>query len=311
VRVIESFMTDRMHNASFGLLTETLVLSPNNTRAIPPLGLNDRLVLNYNQQQVDVLVDVTSKITLRGGHRYVWGDATVRAGQLNQFTGLEASELKRHVGLAGLTVRPLQKLYVSADYEGASSDRSYFRTSLYDYQKAKLRARYQLFGTLSLQAQMSFLSNENPSPGVNYEFFSRDTTFSAQWMPAGGKRISITADYSRSTLRSDINYLVPQQLSLPERSFYRDNGHTATTLVDVVLPGSGAFKPRISLGGSLFVSAGSRPTSYYQPIAKLSLPIQKHVYWNTEWRWFGYSEPFYAFEGFRAHAFMTGVRLVR
>ena len=28
--------------------------------------------------------DLTSKITLRGGYRYVWGDATVLAGQLSQ-----------------------------------------------------------------------------------------------------------------------------------------------------------------------------------------------------------------------------------
>ena len=258
-----------------------------------------------------MLVDLTSKITLRGGHRYVWGDAAVRSGQLNQFTALESGEMKRQVGLAGFTIRPVQKLYVSADYEGGSSDSSYFRTSLYDYQKAKLRARYQVFGNLSLQAQFGFMSNENPSPGVKYDFYSRDTTVSAQWTPAGGKRITLTADYSRSTLRSDINYLVPQQLSLAERSFYRDNAHTASSLLDVVLPGSGTFKPRLSLGGSLFVSSGSRPTSYYQPMAKLSLPIQKHVYWNTEWRWFGFSEPYYTYEAFRAHAFMTGLRLVK
>lgn len=311
LRIIESFMTDRLHNASFGLLTETLLLAPNGSRTLAPFGLNDRLVLNYNQQQVDVLFDLTSKITLRGGHRYVWGDATVRAGQLSSIGPLESGEVNRQVGLAGFTVRPLQKLFVSADYEGASSERSYFRTSLYDYQRAKLRARYQLFGNLSLQAQFGFLSNENPSPGIRYEFFSRDTSLSAQWMPAGGKRFTLTADYSRSTLRSDINYLVPQQLSLSERSFYRDNAHTATSLLDVVLPGSGTFQPRVSLGGSLFVSTGSRPTSYYQPIAKLSLPIQKHVYWNTEWRWFGFGENIYSYEAFRVHSFMTGLRLVK
>lgn len=311
LRVIESFMTDRMHNAGFGALTETLLLSANSSRALAPFGANDRLVLNYNQQQVDVILDVTSRITLRGGHRYVWGDATARAGQLSAIGELESSELKRQVGLAGFTVRPVKKLFLSADYEGGSSDSSYFRTSLYDYQKAKLRARFQAFGNLSLQAQFGFLSNENPSPGVNYDFYSRDTTVSAMWTPNGGKRLSLTADYSRSTMRSDISYRVPQQLSVFDRSFYRDNAHVASSLLDVVLPGSGAFKPRVSMGGSLFVSSGSRPTSYYQPMAKLSLPIEKHVYWNTEWRWFGFSEPFYSYEGFRAHAFMTGLRLVK
>ena len=30
----------------------------------------------YNQVEFDVLFDVTSKLTLRGGYRYVWGDSS-------------------------------------------------------------------------------------------------------------------------------------------------------------------------------------------------------------------------------------------
>ena len=36
-------------------------------------------------------------------------------------------DLKRNVGLAGATVRPWQKLSLNVDYEGASTDRNYFR----------------------------------------------------------------------------------------------------------------------------------------------------------------------------------------
>jgi hypothetical protein len=62
------------------------------------------------------------------------------------------------VGLAGLTFRPWQKLSVNLDYEGASSDRIYFRTSLNDYYKLRARARYQVAASLMLQANFQVLT---------------------------------------------------------------------------------------------------------------------------------------------------------
>ena len=67
--------------------------------------------------------------------------------------------------------------------------------------------------------------------------------------------------------------------------------------MDVELPHLNGGK--LTAGGSLFISSGSRPTRYYQPLARLSLPLQKHVYWNTEWQYYGFSEQFYYFEKFR------------
>ena len=40
---------------------------------------------------------------------------------------------------------------------------------------------------------------------------------------------------------------------------------------------------KLTFGGSLFVSSGSRPTRYYEPLARLSVPMGNHVSWNTEW----------------------------
>ena len=57
--------------------------------------------------------------------------------------------------------------------------------------------------------------------------------------------------------------------------------------------------------------AGTRPTRYFQPLARLSLPLYKHVYWNSEWQYYGFGERFYLYEGFRTHVFMTGLRLTK
>ena len=75
MRVIESWMTDRLHDTSFSQQINQ-VLTPASAADIT--DLTGRLVRNYSQQQIDVLFDWTSRLTLRGGHRYVWGEARTR-----------------------------------------------------------------------------------------------------------------------------------------------------------------------------------------------------------------------------------------
>ncbi len=55
----------------------------------------------------------------------------------------------------------------------------------------------------------------------------------------------------------------------------------------------------------------SNPSSYYQPIAKLMLPLAKNINWFTEWRYYGYGEAFYIYEGFHAQPVTTGLRFTR
>ena len=299
VRVRESWMTDRLHTAAAGLLTD-MIVQP--AAATTPSLLASLLAVNYNQEQVELLVDATSKLTLRGGYRYSWGDAQEPAPLLTG-GGQESSQLRQQAGLAGFHFRPIQKLTLNADFEGAASDHAYFRTSLYNYQRMTARARYQLAAKLSLQAVFSLLDNQNPTPGVNYDFLSRQNSLSVSWTPS--KRVTVLGEYTRSTLRSNINYLDPEFLS-PEQSLYRDNAHSANALIDLALPGYAKLTPRLAFGGSLFISTGSRPTTFYQPLARLSVPIRKNLLWKSEYRYYGYGEIFYNYEGFRAHLLETG-----
>ena len=310
LRVLQSWITNREHTTGFGALTEQILLSPTVSGPTLADALNTRQVVNYNQYQAEAIWDVTSKLALRGGWRREWGDATVRAGELDPLGPLVSRPLRRDVGLAGATVRPLNKMWLNLDYEGGSTDSDYFRTSLYNYYRLRARARYQILPSLGLQANFAVLTNQNPSPDIRYDLQSRSNSVSAYWTPAGGKRISLMAEYSRTTLNSTINYLRLAFL-IPSISLYRENGHTATSTLDIVLPKVGGIAPKLTAGGSLFVSSGTRATSYYQPLGRLSLPLQKHVQWNTEWRWYGFGETAYLYEGFRAHLFMTGLRLTK
>ncbi len=303
LRIIESWSTDRLHESSNGLDTQTIT-------AAAAAGFSQYLVRNYSQQEVDLLYDFGSHLTLRGGHRYIWGDSLVPAPTLTQTGPFQNVSLSQQVGLAGATFKAWQKFTANFDFEGGSSNNAYFRTSLYNYQRARIRARYQATGSLSFNAYFSVLNNSNPTPGINYSYQSRDSSLAVLWAPNGGKRISLTGDYTRSTLASDLSYLVPQNLTTAF-DHYRDNAHTASSVVDLSLPGYAGMIPKVSFGGSLFISSGSRPERFYQPLARVSLPLCKHVSWNAEWRYYGFGEQFYLYEGFRAQIFMTGLRVIR
>ena len=308
IRIVESWMTDRYHDAALGLFTQVVVPTGTSTAISTSTSLPNEQVVNFNQQQIDVMYDATAQVTLRGGYRYVWGDATVLAGTLSQSGNFAAGTLKRHVGLAGIHYRPWEKLTVNLDYEGSSSDHVYFRTSLNDYQKGKARARYQATASLSLQANFSILDNQNPAPDIRNDSRVRDNSLAVSWTPNGGKRFTITSEYDRYTLRSDISYRSLPFLTSAVSS-YHENAHIASSSVDVALPGYGGLKPMLTLGGSLFVSSLSRPTRFYEPVTRLSIPLRKNISWKTEWRWYGMGEPFYLFEGFRTHVFTTGLRI--
>lgn len=311
LQIFESLMTDRLHNASSALLETAIVeaFADGFAQSDGSLFSLDRLVMNYNRQQVDVFFDITSKFTVRGGHRYEWGDSQVRPATLNPSGLPETGELKRHVALFGLNLRPTRNFRVNVDYEGSASDSSYFRTSLHDYHKLRARGNLQVLPSLEVMPGVVWLDNENPTPGVEYDFRNFAASMSLRWAPGSAKRVSFLGDYTWSSLRSDINFLDPGRLA-PVGSFYRDNGHAATGLLDINLPTSSAtIVPRITVGGSLFISSGSRPTRYYQPVGRFLLPLHRHVAWYAEWRWYGLSQEFYSFEGFRTHHFLTGLRL--
>jgi hypothetical protein len=308
VRIIESWLTDRLHNSGSANANQVLAgLSPTEQTAAL---LSSSLVTNYNQQEIDVFFDPTSKLVLHGGYRYVWGDASDVILPAAGLVGAEQGTLRRNVGIGGVTFRPSQNLSLTGEVEAAASGGAYFRTSLYNYQKVRAQARYQVNTSLSLFADFALLNNQNPVPGVKDAFQAQQESLSFLWSPKGGKNWTVQGSYSRSTMYSDIGYLEPESLT-PQQSIYRDNAHTASALFSGNLPHYFGLTPKLTAGGSLFISSGSRPTSYYQPFAKLFLPVRKNLAWFTEWTYYGYGETFYLYEGFRTHLVTTGLRFTR
>ena len=309
VRIVQNWLTDRLHNAGSAASTQTLTTTGGISQQMADL-LASSLMTNYSQEEIDVFFDATSKLTLRGGYRYVWGDANDAILPPAGLMSSDQAKLRRNVGIGGVTFRPSQKLTIRTDAEVASSGGSYFRTSLYDYQKVHAQARYQAWTSLNFTADFTLLDNNNPVPGVNYDFRSQQESLSLFWSPLGGKFGDFQGTYTRSTLHSDIGYLVPQTLT-QQTSLYRDDAHSATALFNLMLPRVQGIAPKLSAGGSFFISSGSRATSYYQPLATLWLPVGKKISLFADWRYYGYGEAFYLYEGFRTNLVTAGLRFTR
>jgi len=265
LRIEEFWMTDRLHNAGSDLLAETL-LFPTGT-ITPSSFASANLEENYNQQEVDVFFDATSKLTFRGGERYVWGDALLNAPGIVG-TPYESGHLSQNVGIFGISYRIAQKARVNADYEVSNSSDNYFVTSLRNYTRFHLRGSHDVNPSLRVAIDYSLLTNSNPTAGINYTFSNQAASLSVNWLPKGGKWFNALLDYTRSSIDSDILYFIPETRT-QTTSLYHEAAHTGTALISLKW---------LSFGGSLFVSSGSRPTQYYQPLARLSVPIRKHIY---------------------------------
>ena len=305
-RVTANWMTDRLHNA--GSAVSNQIFGNATTTRQNLEVLNSALANNYNQAEINLFYDATSKLTVRGGYRYVWGDAGDSVLPAAGLVGADRAKFRRNVGLGGLRYQPLQKLSLTAEAEVGSSGAAYFRTSLYDYQRVRAQARYQALKSLTLTAAFSGLLNHNPTPGVDSDYQTLQESLSFFWNP--GKTWNLQGSYTRSTLHSNLGYLDPGTLA-PQTSRYRDNAHTVTALLEMKPRIRSGFTPTISAGGSFFISSGSRPTNYYQPVARLRLPLGRQLDWFSEWRYYGYGQAFYLYEGFRTHMLTTGLRLTR
>jgi hypothetical protein len=308
LRLVESLSTDRLHDASSALLAER-ILTAGSADEARSLFTTDRLAVNYHRQQADAFFDALRQVTLRAGHRYTWGDASLRAPVLNP-AGRQAGEMRQQVVHYAATARGRWNTLVHAERESSFDERSYFRTSLHNYQRVRLRARARPLPSLEIGAALALLDNENPSSGIGYDYRDVGGTATVHWTPAGGKHGSLLAEYTRARLRSDLSYLEPQSLT-PVASRYLENAHQATAVGTWNLPQLGGRAAVLTAGGSLFHSRGTRPARYYQPVARVQAPVAAQCAVFVEWRWYGYAQPLYLYEGFRSHQVLGGLRISR
>jgi hypothetical protein len=251
-----------------------------------------------------VLFDLARWLTVRGGYRYVWGDSVMPISELGDPVGLttEQGSLTRNVLLAGFSVVPNAKLRASWDFEeSVGHNDGYFLTSLADYTKSRFNLRFKPIEKLQVNFVSSVLKNSAPAPNADNTSSFWTNGVSLSYTPT--KRIGFVGEYTRTDISTNYVYIDPTSLN-NATSIYSETANTASAYLEVGFKGFQA-----SFGGSLFESGGSRPTNFYQPLARLSFRINKYLDWKSEWHYYGMGQSLYPFESFRANTFATGLRI--
>lgn len=301
IRVLQSWSTDRMHNSGSAAQADTLI-GFGVTTPVDAM-LQSLLVSNFSQADTSIIGDIGKSVTVRAGYRYTWGDGNDIVTPVQGTFNLDDEHIRKHTGFGAATWRATDKFSVTGETEIASSGGEYFRTSLYNYRKARALGRYRLTKSLQLSATYNILSNRNPNVEGPYKFLAHQESAAILWNP--GKNYSFDGSYEHCVYNSQISYLAPQNL-LSAESIYRENCHTISGYFNGTWHGS-----KLMAGGAAVLTSGSRPTTYYQPTVRLTVPLRKNIGWFTEWHYYGFGETFYMYESFRAHVVTTGLRFSR
>ncbi len=124
VRIVENWLTDRLHNSGSAASLDTLLVAGS------PLPLSaliaSTLVTNFSQEALDIFFDPSSKLTLRGGYRYIWGNASYAFLPPEGLASSDQEQLRQNVGVGSVTYRPAQKISVSGEVEARLEQRRVF-----------------------------------------------------------------------------------------------------------------------------------------------------------------------------------------
>lgn len=305
-RMTQSWTTDRLDSRASAVTLDRLALAANTTLG----NTNSLLATSDNRLETNAFVEGPRHVTFRGGYRYVYGDSQGAILPAAGLPGVAFSTLRRQVGLGGITWRPGTRWSAAADAEVGRGSGAWFRTSLYDYRKVRATGNAKITSTLRLSLDYRTLHNENPYSGASYRFDTHQEAASLNWTPKG-ERLDLQASYEHCGYNSSIAYLQPQIL-VSDTSNYREYCHTISGLVSANLksPVKG-MQIKLLAGGSAVLTAGSRPTTYYQPTARVNIPLTKKIGLFAEWRYYRLNETFYMYEAFRTHILTTGLRFTR
>ncbi|HVN79379.1 MAG TPA: hypothetical protein VMW38_10310 [Terriglobia bacterium] len=305
IRILEDITVDHFDGTGSSSLARSLAGTqpligppdPNNTYNASSAD-STGLKFGLNQNQVEAVVNITPRLSVRGGNRYIWSDSTITLNdEINKVS------LTRNIALAGFSYRLPRKASLSLDFEDGTGSRIYTRTDNIDYKKVRVRGRYQFWDSLMVSGSFNLMNNENGQSGINYDFKSHGFTIAASYTPKGNDRFVANLQYSRSDLNSDILYIIPQLLTSAHSLYIADSNYGGGD-VDVKV----VRNARVSFGGALISTNGNLPLKFYQPHAGFVVPLQRHVALVADWRYYRYKESNLALQNFKTNLITGGFR---
>jgi hypothetical protein len=308
VRILQSVLTDQMKDTGSATQNES-ILAPAASVSKTLLALDSSLNYHSSQAETNILYDAGHGITIRGGYRYVWGKANDAVLPADGLITLQKDGLRRQVEMGTLSWHPNTRIFLSGEAEIGQSGSTYFRNSLYDYQRIRAMGRFLFWKHWQVSGDFRIMNNHNPLAGVSYKYLTHQESLTVVYTPRS-KTINVDATWEHCGYHSLVTFLVPQMLT-PSDSVFNENCHRISGMLNANVKGYRKQTITLEAGGAAVITSGTNPTSYYQPVAKFTAPITKSVAFFGEWRYYGFGELFFQYQSFRAHLMTIGLRYSR
>lgn len=275
--VTERFRTHRMHVS--GLTLSRLAYSD----VDPLLGLNmiSRVEtaipysyfmgLNVNIQELEGEVFLRPELSLRLGHRF----------ERQEYESAQNYGFDRHILIVGATYRQSAKNRFDVDYEYGDTDRPITRTTPLDFKRLRLRGQMSPFESLQVRGSATLFDHDNSA----LDFFSENRTYGLAFTYTPIDRVSVSGQWDRTQIDTEIPYVIPQTFELDTFSF-SELGDYGNVYVSLQL----IKNAQVSLGYSVWDNTGTLPIKYHQPFAKLEIPLGERLVAYGKWNGYDYSE---------------------
>jgi hypothetical protein len=298
--LLDQFDTQSFHISGNAVLASTFF---NATSLAGPGGkptdvkvtslLGDMLAYDQVRNQAEAEYSLTSALSVHAGYRYTYTETSLQSSSDGESDSSTAN-MTQNTGIAGLSFIPKQWLNFTLDYEHNWAGSTLMRTDLANYDQFKFDGRLGPWKHISVNGQLAFLRNSNDQSDIDFRSHNRNYAIAVNYEPS--ERFSLSLDYARTTIYSNIAILLPQTLAL-DRSLFDERGDG--------IGGSMAFGlfrgSRVEFGYRGILNVGSYPLNFHQPFASFSVPLPNHLAFKGYWQYFGYNEKSTSIEDYRAH----------
>lgn len=239
--------------------------------------------------------------------------STIAAGlDAGSDTSRIIDEINGQAALLGLTLRPVDALRITSDFEFGYNDFSFTRTSPRQLQSYKIHANYTPTSWLNLDGSIDIHENRDNVYQVNNLEHGRSYGFATVISPKPAYSFDIGYNYMNIFSEALICFAasgtgVPTYPACPiagspvpqaTNSFYSSNQHFA--YADVMFKPIPRVRTTLGYSGS-FVGgntvylnprqpAGTLAFAYQRPYASLQVDIYKGFSYKTAWNYYGYDE---------------------
>ena len=154
-----------------------------------------------------------------------------------------------------------------------------------------------------LSGSVTLFDNNDDIPEI--DFASRQRNYALQFTYTPVPRISISGAYERSSIVSDLLFVVPQSFQA-DRSIYAERGDYANMFLSLLL----LRNARLDVGYSVSGTVGNFPMNYHQPMARLEIPLGERFIAYGQWSYYDYKEKVSLFpQDYQTHLIVLGFRV--